>query len=110
MKQKNLISVVTPTYNRKTYLREFVKSVVAQTYQAWELIIVDDQSTDGTDKMVADEFADDRIRYHKRPCSIPGGAPSCRNYGKRLAKGEFICFFDSDDWISPTCLDRKSVV
>ncbi len=103
----NLVSIVVPTYNCGDFLREFIHSVLTQTYGKWELIIVDDGSTDSTSRMMADEFADDRITYCKRPDELRKGAPSCRNYGKSKAKGEFICFFDADDWAFNTCLEKR---
>ncbi len=103
----NLVSIVVPTYNCGDFLREFIHSVLTQTYCKWELIIVDDGSTDSTSRMMADEFADDRITYCKRPDELRKGAPSCRNYGKSKAKGEFICFFDADDWVFNTCLEKR---
>lgn len=103
---KDLVSIVVPTYNRKAVLREMIESVIVQTYRHWELIIVDDGSDDGTDSMVSD-FVDDRIRYYKRPENLRKGAQCCRNYGKGKARGEYLVFFDSDDLIVDTCLEKR---
>lgn len=103
----DLVSIIVPTYNCRDYLREFMNSVISQTYGNWELIIVDDGSVDGTSEMITSTFRDERIFYYNRPEKTAKGAPSCRNYGKRMARGEFICFFDADDLISSTCIEKR---
>jgi len=89
------ISVIVPVYNGEKYLEKCVESVRNQTFQDWELLLVDDGSHDGSrtlcDKCAA---ADDRIRvFHKKN----GGVSSARNLGLREAKGEYIAFLDVDD-------------
>ncbi len=88
-----LISVIIPTYNRKNFLQIAVKSVLAQTYKNFELIIVDDGSTDETDKLI-EKFNDSRIKYIYQKNRGPAKA---RNTGIKLAKGDYIAFLDSDD-------------
>ena len=93
------ISVIVPVYNSIDCLEKCVKSICAQTYDNLEILLIDDGSTDGTDKL-CDRFAaeDSRIRtYHKEN----GGASSARNVGIRLAEGEYLGFVDSDDYIEP---------
>ena len=93
-----LVSIIIPTYNRAHFLGETLDSVIAQTYQNWECIVVDDGSSDYTQELM--EFfcqKDTRIRYHHRPDNKPKGANACRNYGYELSKGEYINWFDSDD-------------
>lgn len=93
------ISVIIPIYNIIDCLERCVMSVVNQTYRNLEIILIDDGSTDGTDKLV-DELAkrDDRIRaFHKDN----GGSSSARNLGISKATGEFIGFVDSDDYVEP---------
>ena len=96
--KKGLVSIIIPTYNRSHFIGETLDSVLAQTYQNWECIVVDDGSTDYTEELV--EFyckKDDRIKFYKRPTEKPKGANTCRNYGFDLSTGEFINWFDSDD-------------
>jgi glycosyltransferase involved in cell wall biosynthesis len=88
------ISVVIPTYNRASMLSEAINSVLNQDYENWELIIVDNFSTDDTDKILAD-FTDARIRSTKKPRT--GSVAASRNLGFSMATGEWIAFLDSDD-------------
>ncbi len=93
-----LVSVIVPTYNREALLREAVESVFRQTYSNWELIVVDDGSTDGTRDYVA-TISDRRVTVilHER-----SGNPSrLRNIGIRSSRGSYVAFLDSDDvWLS----------
>jgi glycosyltransferase involved in cell wall biosynthesis len=93
-----LVSIIIPTYNRAHLIRETLDSIKAQTYTNWECIVIDDGSTDGTEKIV-EEFVqkDARFQYKIRPNQQPKGANSCRNYGFELSKGEFVNWFDDDD-------------
>lgn len=91
---KALVSIIIPTYNSAPYIQEAVTSVLQQTYQSIEIIIVDDGSTDGTKQVLADYIKNGGITY------IPkenGGPASARNVGIRSARGEFISFLDADD-------------
>jgi len=100
-----LISIITPTYNRASFLPAMVQSVQAQTFQEWELWIVDDGSTDRTRELV-ESFAlkDSRIHYlHK----INGGQGSARNLGITRSGGAFIAFLDSDDLWLPEKLEKQ---
>ncbi len=93
------ISVIVPVYNSIDCLEKCVKSICAQTYTHLEILLIDDGSTDGTDKLCERLASEDyRIRtYHKKN----GGASSARNVGIRLASGEYFGFVDSDDYIEP---------
>lgn len=94
---KGLISVIVPVYNVKEYLRCCIDSILKQTYDKLELIIVDDGSTDGSGE-ICEEFKDRDVRiriFHKKN----GGASSARNLGLKYANGEYIGFVDSDDFI-----------
>lgn len=103
-----LISVIIPTYNRSALIGETLDSVLAQTYENWECIVVDDGSTDTTDELMEEYIAkDSRLRYYNRPANKPKGANACRNYGLELAKGDYINWFDSDDLMQPNFLIRK---
>lgn len=97
-----MVSIIVPVYNTEQYLCECVDSVLAQTFSDWELIIVDDGSTDGSGA-IADRYAasDPRIRvYH-----VENGGPSAaRNYAIAKCKGEYACCLDSDDILHPEAL------
>ena len=88
-----MISVIIPTYNRAKLLPRAVESVLNQTYQDIELIIVDDGSTDDTMEWVRG-IKDDRVRYAQLNHQ---GACAARNHGISIARGEYIAFQDSDD-------------
>lgn len=99
MSDKFLISVIVPVYNIQNYLERCVKSIMNQTYQKLEILLVDDGSTDGSGE-ICERLAkeDERIRvFHKEN----GGSSSARNLGIREAKGEYLGFIDSDDYIEP---------
>jgi len=94
----DLVSIIMPSYNTAAYIGESIKSVLNQTYVNWELIIVDDCSTDNTDEVVA-SINDGRIRYIENEKN--SGAAVSRNRALREAKGRWIAFLDSDDlWTS----------
>ena len=101
---KNTISVIVPAYNAEQFLPKTLESILGQTYQALEVIVVNDASTDGT-AAVIDHYAalDQRIRaVHKAQNE---GVSYARNDALELASGEYLLFVDSDDWIEPdTCL------
>jgi glycosyltransferase involved in cell wall biosynthesis len=96
------VSVVIPTYNCARFLRQALKSVLSQTYTSYEIIVVDDGSTDDTRDVVA-EFGD-RLRYLYQP---NGGLSSARNLALMNARGEFIAYLDADDAWYPEKLDRQ---
>jgi glycosyltransferase involved in cell wall biosynthesis len=102
-KEKPLISIIIPTYNRASFLKEAIESVLAQTYENWELIIVDDGSTDNTSELVK-KFTDKRISYL---CQQNTGAPLARNKGIQKAKGDYIAFLDSDDIWLPQKIQKQ---
>lgn len=100
-----LVSIIIPTYNRAHLICETLDSIIAQTYQDWECIVVDDGSTDKTEILINSYIKiDSRFQYHKRPEHKPKGANACRNYGFELSKGSFINWFDSDDIMLPNKL------
>lgn len=98
------VSVVIPTYNRAATIGASIQSVLNQTWQNFELIIVDDGSTDNT-RQVVEAFADDRIRYICQEQN--GGASHARNTGIKLAECEFVAFLDSDDEWRPEKLKKQ---
>lgn len=96
---KLLLTIVVPVYNVKGYLQRCVDSILAQSFTDFEMLLIDDGSTDGSGEM-CDGFAekDSRIRViHQQNC----GQSRARNVGINQAKGEFITFVDSDDWLEP---------
>lgn len=100
----DMVSIITPTYNCGSYIAETIKSVLSQTYSNWEMIIVDDCSTDNTAEVVA-SFEDPRIRYHRLENN--SGAAVARTKAMELAKGSFMAFLDSDDLWTPDKLERQ---
>lgn len=103
-KDFGLVSIVTPTYNCGRYISETIESVLAQTYQNWEMLIVDDCSTDNT-KEVVESFTDPRIHYFCLDRN--SGAALARNRALSIAKGRWIAFLDSDDLWRPEKLVRQ---
>ncbi len=95
-------SVIIPTYNRARLLPESIASVLVQTYQSWELIIVDDGSMDNT-KEVVESFKDQRIKYIFQKNQERSAA---RNNGIKNSSGRYICFLDSDDYYLPDHLEK----
>lgn len=90
-----LISIVIPTYNRSLLLERAIKSIINQTYQNWEIIVIDNNSTDDTD-LVLKKYKEKKILIKK--INNEGIIAKSRNLGIKLAKGEYIAFLDSDDW------------
>ena len=101
----DLVSIIMPSYNTAKFISETIESVLAQTYTYWELIIVDDCSTDDTDTVIRPYLADGRIRYMKNEKN--SGAAASRNRALREAKGRWIAFLDSDDLWLPEKLERQ---
>lgn len=92
--EEKLISIIMPTYNCARFIKKTIESVLAQTYQNWELIIVDDCSKDNTEEVVSN-FQDTRIQYHKLEQN--SGAAVARTKAMQLANGSYMAFLDSDD-------------
>ena len=99
-----LVSIIMPSWNTGRFIAESIESVLHQTYQNWELLIVDDCSTDDTD-VVVESFKDSRIRYLKNEKN--SGAALTRNRAIREARGEWIAFLDSDDLWQPEKLEKQ---
>lgn len=89
-------SIIIPTYNRAHLIKDTITSVQAQTFENWECIVIDDGSTDNTKEVIEDiAKIDNRVRYIYQENAERSAA---RNNGINNAKGEYICFLDSDDW------------
>ena len=97
-------SVIMPLYNKAPYVRKAVESVVGQTYCDWELVVVDDGSTDGSGDVVK-ALADSRIHYLRQENAGVGAA---RNNGVAQSTAPWICFLDADDWWEPTFLEEMA--
>lgn len=106
MKDFGLVSIITPNYNSEKYIRETIESVQAQTYTNWEMLVIDDCSTDGSLKILKELSEKDnrvKILLNKRN----SGAAVSRNFGLREAKGKWIAFLDSDDLWKPDKLEKQ---
>jgi glycosyltransferase involved in cell wall biosynthesis len=103
-----LVSIIIPTYNRAHLIKETLDSVVAQSYQNWECILVDDGSSDATEHVI-DEYVnkDSRFLFYKRPKNKPKGANACRNFGFDNSSGQYLIFLDSDDLLENTCVEHR---
>jgi glycosyltransferase involved in cell wall biosynthesis len=98
-----LFSVIIPTYNRGDVVGEAIRSVLDQSFTDYEVVIVDDGSSDDTASAVASLLDDGRVQYHLKAHS---GAADTRNWGVARSRGKFITFLDSDDLATPSWLDR----
>ena len=100
-----LVSIIMPSYNTADYIVESIQSVLEQSYTDWELIVVDDCSTDNTDEVIKPYLTDGRIKYYKNEKN--SGAAVSRNHALREAKGKWIDFLDSDDLWMPDKLEKQ---
>lgn len=98
--RKGLVSIIIPTYNRKYTIGDAIDSCLAQSYQNIEIIVCDDHSTDGTKEYISERMKEDsRIRYCVTPTGKKG-ANAARNAAIKIAKGEYLTFLDSDDYLT----------
>ncbi len=103
---EKLVSVITPTYNCAKFIARTIDSVRAQTYGNWEMIIVDDRSSDNTKEIVEEYIKNDsRIKYHL--LEVNSGAAVARTTAMKLAQGAYMAFLDSDDVWMPDKLERQ---
>ena len=106
-----LVSIIIPTYNRAHLIGETLDSILAQTYTNWECIIIDDGSSDDTLEVIDNYIKkDNRFQYYRRPVERSKGPNVCRNFGYELSKGEYINWFDSDDVMLPTFLEKTNLL
>lgn len=101
------VSIVIPSFNKADLLIEMIKSIIRQTYKDWELIIVDDGSDEENFNEVHSFVSADSRITHIRRNREPKNGDTCRNIGMEMAKGEYLIIFDSDDIITPTCLEKR---
>ncbi|MDD7280683.1 MAG: glycosyltransferase family 2 protein [Erysipelotrichaceae bacterium] len=99
-----LVSIIMPTYNCEKYVEEAIQSVINQTMEDWELIVIDDASSDDTYSIIK-EFNDSRIHIYKNEENL--GVAKTRNKGMDLSKGKYIAFLDSDDIWLETKLEKQ---
>lgn len=105
--EKGLVSIVTPCYNAERYIADTIASVQAQTYTKWEMMVVDDCSTDNSAEVIKRLAREDsRIKYFKT--DKPSGSPTKpRNIALDKARGEYIAFLDADDLWLPQKLEEQ---
>lgn len=99
------VSVIVPVYNVEKYLAKCLDSLVSQTIDSIEIIVVNDGSTDGSQKIIDDY----QTRYPDKVIGLikkNGGLGDARNYGLKFAKGLYVSFIDSDDWVTPEMMSR----
>src|SRR5262245_29749459 len=100
---KDLVSVIMIFLDEKRFIREAIESVLAQTYQNWELLLIDDGSRDGSGEIAQGIAAEhpNRVRYLEHPGHQNRGMSASRNLGVRHAQGAYIAFLDADDiWVA----------
>lgn len=97
-----MVSIIIPTYNRAAYLEKAIQSVVNQTYQNFEILVVDDGSTTNYAELICNKYPN-CYYYNKKN----GGLSSARNYGVKKAKGEYIAFLDDDDFWKQDKLEKQ---
>lgn len=102
--KNELVSIIMPTYNCAKFIKETIESVINQTYESWELVIVDDCSNDNTEEVVA-SFNDKRIKYHKLEKN--SGAAVARTTAMKMATGNYMAFLDSDDLWKKEKLEKQ---
>jgi glycosyltransferase involved in cell wall biosynthesis len=102
------ISILIPNYNKAPFLSNTLNSILNQSFTDWECIIVDDHSTDESEDIIK-KFTqrDSRFKFVKRPDNIAKGGNACRNIAFSKAVGEFVIFFDSDDWFVNDALEKR---
>jgi len=104
--ENSLVSVVIPTYNRAKVLKETISSALRQTYDNFEIIVIDDGSADNTESVVKN-FEDKRVTYIKQSHK---NAPTAKNKGILVSKGDYIAFLDSDDVWLPEKIEKQMKV
>ena len=103
MKEGPLVSVIIPAYNAQKYIREALDSVLAQTYSSFEIIVVEDSSTDDTAKIIK-SYIDPRVKFVHQEKK---GQTAARDEGMRRASGKYLAFLDADDVYLPQKLERQ---
>ncbi len=102
----DLISVIMPVYNTERYISKAVNSVISQSHENWELLIVDDGSSDATESICLG-YSDPRVFFFKQKHA---GVSAARNIGLKKMKGNFFCFLDGDDFFPPNSLKNRLII
>ena len=105
---KDLVSIIVPVYNVQRFIVATIESVMAQTYTNWELLLIENGSTDGTQEVVEQylkEHPDNRIKLYLMGRNV--GAAAARNYGMDASEGRFVTYLDSDDLWKPEKLEHQ---
>lgn len=102
---QSLISIITPVYNSEKYIKQCIESVLSQSYQRWELILIDDCSKDSSISIISEYLSDSRIKLFRNENNL--GPALTRNIGLDNAKGDYITFLDSDDFWSKNRLENQ---
>lgn len=102
-----LVSVIIPTYNRVSFLGETLDSVLEQSYSNWECIVIDDGSEDYTPELMEFYCKKEEVKFFSRPIKYAKGANSCRNYGFRQSKGEYVMWLDDDDLLHKDKIQKQ---
>ncbi len=105
---KELVSIIVPVYNVRNFIVATIESVLAQTYTNWELLLIENGSTDGTREFLEQylqEHPDERIKCHMMGTNA--GAAAARNYGMDISAGRFVAYLDSDDLWMPEKLEHQ---
>lgn len=103
--KKSLVSIITPVYNGQDFLDRCIKSVLAQTYENWELLLIDDGSSDNSVQIIENYLEDNRIKLLRNESN--SGIPTTRNKGIENSTGEFIALLDQDDEWLPHKLEKQ---
>jgi len=98
-----LISIITPFYNSEDYIKQSIDSVLSQTIDNWELLLINDGSTDSS-KIIVDSINDSRIHYFEQENK---GVAAARNVGLAHMRGDYFCFLDADDYLPPDGLSAR---
>ena len=103
-----MVSVIIPVFNRADTIQQTLNSLLSQTSQEWECILVDDGSTDHSERLIQKYIqSDNRFHFYKRPLDRTKGPSVCRNIGLNTAKGSFVVFLDSDDLLADFCIEER---
>jgi glycosyltransferase involved in cell wall biosynthesis len=113
MSKISLVSIIVIFYNEERFIQEAIESVIAQTYPHWELLLVDDGSSDDSNE-IALSFVNqrpDQIYYLQHPCGENFGKVASRNLGIQHAKGQYIAFLDADDvWLPHKLAEQVEIL
>ena len=102
------VSIIVPMYNASQYIDDLIDSIISQSFKSWELIIIDDHSSDDSfNKVLLAAKTNPQIKLIKRPSDLPKGGNSCRNYGLSISTGKYVMFIDADDLLANYCINQR---